>query len=92
MRLRLCWSASAWITTPTPRKSRALKNAWVSRWNIELPYRPRPAAMIMYPIWLTVLQASTRLMSSWTKAIVAATNSVSAPTTATMSPAYGASS
>ncbi len=37
MRLRLCWSASAWMTTPTPRKSRALKKACVSRWNIELP-------------------------------------------------------
>ena len=47
MRSRLCWSARAWMTMPTLRKSRALKKACVSRWNIASPYRPRPAAMIM---------------------------------------------
>jgi len=28
-----CWPAMAWIADPAPRKSRALKNAWVIRWN-----------------------------------------------------------
>ena len=48
--------------------------------------------MIMYPIWLTVLQARTRLMSSCTSAIVAATRRVTPPTTATTSLADGARS
>jgi hypothetical protein len=32
----------AWITEPEPRKSIALKKAWVTRWN--MPATGRPAA------------------------------------------------
>ena len=35
--------ASAWMTRPAARKSSALKNACVIRWNIEFAYAPRPA-------------------------------------------------
>ena len=37
----------------------------------------------MYPSWLTVEYAITRLMSNWTSAMVAAKIAVSAPTTPT---------
>ena len=34
MRRRSCSPPRAWITAPAPRKSRALKKAWVVRWNM----------------------------------------------------------
>ena len=40
---------TAWISEPAPRKSKALKNAWVNRWNrLTLwPAFPSPSAAIM---------------------------------------------
>ena len=38
-----CSPARWWITRPAARKSSALKNACVSRWNIPFPYAPIPA-------------------------------------------------
>ena len=38
-----CSPASAWIARPAARKSSALKNACVSRWNMPLEYAPSPA-------------------------------------------------
>jgi hypothetical protein len=38
-----CSPASAWMTMPAARKSNALKNACVIRWNIALLYAPIPA-------------------------------------------------
>ena len=32
--LRISWLAMAWMTQPEPRKSKALKKAWVKRWNM----------------------------------------------------------
>ena len=29
----MLFECTAWITEPAPRNSRALKNAWVNRWN-----------------------------------------------------------
>jgi hypothetical protein len=52
-----CMSCSPdmpWITDPDPRKSRALKKAWVIRWNTPAAKAPTPQAMTMYPSWLTV--------------------------------------
>ena len=40
-------SSMAWITDPEPRKSMALKNAWVTRWNIPATGAPQPIASIM---------------------------------------------
>ena len=42
--------STAWITEPAPRNSRALKNAWVNRWNSPAvyPLSPRPSAATMY--------------------------------------------
>ena len=73
----------AWFTDPDPRNSRALKKAWVNRWNIAKAYAPTPSASIMYPSWLTVEYASTRLMSFITRPIDAAKIAVNAPMTAT---------
>src|SRR4029079_18186010 len=42
-----------------------------------------PTAMNMYPSWLIVEYASTRLMSNWAIAHVAANNAVTTPTTST---------
>ena len=44
----------------------------------------------MYPSWLIVEYARTRLMSSWAQAMVAAKSAVRAPTQATTSSAPGA--
>jgi hypothetical protein len=49
-----CSPPRAWITDPEPRKSRALKNACVKRWNTPTPNAPTPQARNMYPSWLTV--------------------------------------
>ena len=40
---------TAWMTEPAPRNSRALKNAWVNRWNSPTlwPAFPRASAAIM---------------------------------------------
>ena len=37
-----CSPTSAWMTSPAARKSSALKNACVSRWNIPFEYAPTP--------------------------------------------------
>ena len=42
-----CSLARAWMTMPAPRNSRALKNAWVSRWNMPAAYSPTPTAANM---------------------------------------------
>ena len=41
-------------TEPAPRKSAALKKAWVNRWKIAAVHAPTPSAMTMKPSWLTV--------------------------------------
>ena len=46
-------------------------------------YAPTPRAIIMYPSWLTVEYASTRLMSFITSPMDAANMAVNAPTIAT---------
>ena len=46
-------------------------------------YAPRPQARNMYPSWLTVEYASTRLMSVCTSATVPASSAVRPPTQAT---------
>ena len=43
-------------------------------------YAPMPTARNMYPSWLIVEYASTRLMSGWMIATVPASSAVSAPT------------
>ena len=52
-------------------------------------HAPVPSAMAIYPSWLTVEYATTRLMSYCVTAMVAAMNAVSAPTIATTSIAVG---
>src|SRR6476646_8289263 len=79
-----CSPPIAWMTDPEQRKSRALKKAWVNRWNTATQYAPTPSARNMYPSWLTVEYASTRLISVCTSAIEAARIAVNAPMAATM--------
>ena len=38
---------TAWMTEPAPRKSRALKKAWVKRWKSPAVYPPAAIAVIM---------------------------------------------
>ena len=38
---------TAWMSEPDPRKSRALKKAWVKRWNTAAVHAPQPRAMTM---------------------------------------------
>src|SRR5689334_15385156 len=78
-----CSPPMAWITDPEQRKRRALKKAWVNRWNTATQYAPTPSARNMYPSWLTVEYANTRLISFCTSAMVAARIAVNAPTDAT---------
>src|SRR5438132_13251944 len=78
-----CTPSTAWITGPDPRKSSALKKACVARWKIAAAGAPTPRAAHMYPRWLRVEYAVTRLMSIWTRATVAAKMAVMAPTTPT---------
>jgi hypothetical protein len=78
------------MTAPLPRKSSALKNACVNRWKMPAPYAPTPMARNMYPSWLTVEYASTRLMSFWTMPMVPANSAVAAPITATTCSVSGA--
>ena len=73
-----------WMTAPAQRKSRALKTAWLSRWNWLAKTPPAPIAYTMYPSWLTVECASTRLRSFDTTAISAARIAVIAPTARTV--------
>ena len=47
MRRMSCSPAIAWITEPLPRKSSALKNAWVMRWNAPAENAPTPIAVNM---------------------------------------------
>ena len=42
-----CSPESAWITMPAPRKSSALKKAWVRRWYMPFEYAPIPTAANM---------------------------------------------
>ena len=42
-----CSPDIAWITEPEPRKSSALKNAWVKTWKIPAPKAPTPQARNM---------------------------------------------
>src|SRR6185369_8238817 len=73
---------TAWITQPAARNSSALKAAWVSRWNSAVPGNPTANPANMNATWLTVLQASTRLMSSWAVAASAASSMVTTAITA----------
>ena len=34
------WCEPEWLTEPAPRKSSALKNAWVKRWNTAAAHAP----------------------------------------------------
>src|SRR3954453_20385684 len=83
-----CSSWTPWITEPEPRNSSALKNAWVTMWKMAATYAPLPMAKNMYPSWLIVEYASTRLMSFWATAIVAANNAVATPMMAMSVGAY----
>ena len=85
-----CSPAIAWMTDPLPRKSSALKNAWVTRWKTPAANAPTPAARNMYPSCETVEYARTRLMSFWTSPIVAAMSAVTPPITATIVMTSGA--
>src|SRR5665811_1599944 len=87
-----CWFVMAWMIEPAARNRRALKKAWVMRWKMNAVGAVRPTAMIMYPSWLIVEYARTRLMSRWPTARVAANSAVRAPTIATMARVTGASS
>src|SRR5574341_402446 len=80
------------MTTPAPRNRSALKNAWVMRWNFAADQAPTPRARNMYPIWLMVEYASTRLMSLCARALQPARSSVAAPIIATADWTIGASS
>ncbi len=44
----------AWITLPEPRNMRALKKAWVVRWNSAACQALQPRPRNMKPSWLTV--------------------------------------
>ena len=61
-----------WITTPAARNASALNAACTSRWKTAAERPPQASAPIMYASWLTVPYASTRLMSSCTRAANAA--------------------
>ena len=41
------WCDPEKLTDPAPRKSKALKNAWVNRWNTAAVHAPTPSAMTM---------------------------------------------
>ena len=41
------WCEPEWLTDPAPRKSSALKNAWVKRWNTAATHAPDPSAITM---------------------------------------------
>ena len=41
------WCEPEWLTEPAPRKSSALKNAWVKRWNTAATHAPTPSAITM---------------------------------------------
>ncbi|VVB71587.1 Uncharacterised protein [uncultured archaeon] len=80
---------TACMTEPAQRNSRALKNEWPIRWNMDTPTAiaptaapiPRPA--IMKPSCDTVEKARTLLISKAVRPIVAANRAVKAPTAAT---------
>ena len=38
---------TAWMSEPEPRKRRALKKAWVKRWNTAAVHAPQPRAITM---------------------------------------------
>src|SRR5215208_5606677 len=78
------------MTDPEPRNSRPLKKPWVTRWKIAAAYAPTPSAANMYPSWLNVEYASTRLMSVWVIAIDAARMAVKMPIAATTTMTSGA--
>src|ERR671914_1911088 len=73
----------ACMTLPAARNIRALKKAWVTRWKMPTANAPTPTARNMYPSWLIVEYANTRLRSSWPAAESAAYTAVTSPTTAT---------
>src|SRR4030043_800517 len=79
------------MTEPEERKSRSLKKACITRWNIPAMNAPMPTAATMKPSWLMVEYASTFLISNWATAIVAANKAVTAPTIATQFWATGTS-
>ena len=51
------------ITAPAAKNSNDLKKACVTKWNMAADHAPTPSARNMYPIWLIVEYASTRLIS-----------------------------
>ena len=64
----------------------------MNRWNAPAASLAAPIASIMYPSWLTVENAITRLMSVATRPIEAAKIAVNPPMNATVSIAGGACS
>ena len=76
------WWEAEWLTEPAPRNRQALKNAWVKMWNTAGSHTPTPRPIVMSPSWDTVEYASTRLMSTCTKASTAAMMIVIPPITA----------
>jgi len=85
-----CSPPIAWMTLPEPRNKQALKKAWVIKWKMPAAYAPTPMPMNMYPSWLTVEYARTRLMSFCATPMVAANKAVSAPIHATTCSVSGA--
>ena len=41
------WCEPEWLTDPAPRKSSALKNAWVKRWKTAPTQEPTPSPITM---------------------------------------------
>ncbi|OFW62646.1 MAG: hypothetical protein A2135_11215 [Actinobacteria bacterium RBG_16_67_15] len=87
IRVMSCSPCIPWITDPAPRKSSALKKAWVIRWKMPATCAAAPTAMNMNPSWEMVENARTRLMSFCARAMVAANSAVAVPTIATTAPA-----
>lgn len=74
------WSSiNEWIIDPALKNKRALKKAWLKRWNKLREKLERPAIHIIYPNWLHVEKAITFLKSFWNKPIEAAKNEVNDP-------------
>ena len=49
-----CSSLKPWMTQPALKNNKALKTAWLARWNIETEKCDKPLIKIIYPSWLHV--------------------------------------
>lgn len=87
--LKSCSSANACITDPALKNNKALKNAWLNKWNKLAVYADTPHANTMYPNCEHVEQAITFLISFCTNPIVAPKKAVTAPTTAIVATTSG---